>query len=127
MWIASLWTYTSLGVDVVLGTAKITSPWHVEITKDDGSKLTLSTRAIVIATGAAPFVPPLPGLDDVGYLTSDTLWGLRELPRRLVVLGGGPIGCELAQAFARREIDAAFVVGPKVEKFRKTFARYLKD
>jgi pyruvate/2-oxoglutarate dehydrogenase complex dihydrolipoamide dehydrogenase (E3) component/uncharacterized membrane protein YdjX (TVP38/TMEM64 family) len=93
--------YTSLGVDVVLGTAKITSPWHVEITQDDGSKQTLSTKSIVIATGAAPFVPPLPGLDEVGYLTSDTLWGQRELPKRLVVLGGGPIGCELAQSFAR--------------------------
>ena len=93
--------YTSLGVDVVIGKARITSPWHVEITKDDGSKQTLSTKSIVIATGAAPFVPPLPGLDDVGYLTSDTLWGLREQPKRLVVLGGGPIGCELAQSFAR--------------------------
>ncbi len=90
-----------LGVDVAIGRAKITSPWHVEITKDDGSKQTLSTKSIVIATGAAPFVPPLPGLDDVGYLTSDTLWGLREQPKRLVVLGGGPIGCELAQSFAR--------------------------
>jgi pyruvate/2-oxoglutarate dehydrogenase complex dihydrolipoamide dehydrogenase (E3) component/uncharacterized membrane protein YdjX (TVP38/TMEM64 family) len=93
--------YTGLGVDVVLGTAKITSPWHVEITRDDGGKQTLTTRNIVIATGAAPFVPPLPGLDDVGCLTSDTLWSLREQPRRLVVLGGGPIGCELAQCFAR--------------------------
>ncbi|MDH4060572.1 MAG: FAD-dependent oxidoreductase [Aquincola sp.] len=93
--------YASLGVDVVIGTARMTSPWHVEITKEDGSKQTLSTRSIVIATGAAPFVPPLPGLDDVGYLTSDTLWGLREQPQRLVVLGGGPIGCELAQSFAR--------------------------
>jgi pyruvate/2-oxoglutarate dehydrogenase complex dihydrolipoamide dehydrogenase (E3) component/uncharacterized membrane protein YdjX (TVP38/TMEM64 family) len=93
--------YTSLGVDVAIGKAKITSPWHVEITQDDGSKQTLSTKSIVIATGAAPFVPPLPGLDDVGYLTSDTLWGLRERPKRLVVLGGGPIGCELAQSFAR--------------------------
>jgi pyruvate/2-oxoglutarate dehydrogenase complex dihydrolipoamide dehydrogenase (E3) component/uncharacterized membrane protein YdjX (TVP38/TMEM64 family) len=93
--------YTGLGVDVVIGSAKITSPWHVEITKDDGSKQTLTTKSIVIATGAAPFVPPLPGLADVGYLTSDTLWGLRELPPRLVVLGGGPIGCELAQSFAR--------------------------
>jgi pyruvate/2-oxoglutarate dehydrogenase complex dihydrolipoamide dehydrogenase (E3) component/uncharacterized membrane protein YdjX (TVP38/TMEM64 family) len=93
--------YTGLGVDVVIGSARITSPWHVEITKDDGSKQILSTRSIVIATGAAPFVPPLPGLDDVGYLTSDTLWGLREQPKRLVVLGGGPIGCELAQSFAR--------------------------
>jgi dihydrolipoamide dehydrogenase len=93
--------YSGLGVDVVQGYARLTSPWHVEITKDDGSKQTLSTRSIVIATGAAPFVPPLPGLDDVGCLTSDTLWGLRELPARLVVLGGGPIGCELAQSFAR--------------------------
>ncbi len=93
--------YQSLGVDVVIGRARITSPWHVEITKDDGSQQTLATRSIVIATGAAPFVPPLPGIDDVGCLTSDTLWGLREQPRRLVVLGGGPIGCELAQSFAR--------------------------
>ena len=93
--------YITLGVDVVIGKARITSPWHVEITKDDGSTQTLATKSIVIATGAAPFVPPLPGLDDVGYLTSDTLWDLRELPQRLVVLGGGPIGCELAQCFAR--------------------------
>ena len=93
--------YTTLGVDVVIGKARITSPWHVEITKDDGSTQTLATKSIVIATGAAPVVPPLPGLDDVGFLTSDTLWGLRELPQRLVVLGGGPIGCELAQCFAR--------------------------
>jgi pyruvate/2-oxoglutarate dehydrogenase complex dihydrolipoamide dehydrogenase (E3) component/uncharacterized membrane protein YdjX (TVP38/TMEM64 family) len=93
--------YTGLGVDVVIGRARITSPWHVEITKDDGTTQTLTTKAIVIATGAAPFVPPLPGLQDVGYLTSDTLWELREQPKRLVVLGGGPIGCELAQSFAR--------------------------
>ncbi|MFT3957132.1 MAG: FAD-dependent oxidoreductase [Piscinibacter sp.] len=93
--------YTGLGVDVVLGSAKITSPWTVEITRDDGTTQTLATRSIVIATGAEPFVPPLPGLQEIGCLTSDTLWGLRELPRRLLVLGGGPIGCELAQAFAR--------------------------
>jgi pyruvate/2-oxoglutarate dehydrogenase complex dihydrolipoamide dehydrogenase (E3) component/uncharacterized membrane protein YdjX (TVP38/TMEM64 family) len=93
--------YASLGVDVVLGEAKIASPWTVEITRHDGSKQTLTTRAIVIAAGAAPFVPPIPGIDAVGYVSSDTLWELRELPRRLVVLGGGPIGCELAQAFAR--------------------------
>ncbi len=93
--------YTALGVDVQTGTAKILDPWHVQITHDDGRVQVLSTRAIVIATGARPFVPPLPGLEEVGYLTSDTLWGLRELPPRLVVLGGGPIGCELAQSFAR--------------------------
>jgi pyruvate/2-oxoglutarate dehydrogenase complex dihydrolipoamide dehydrogenase (E3) component/membrane protein DedA with SNARE-associated domain len=93
--------YTGLGVDVVLGQAKIIDPWHVQITKGDGSVETLSTRAIVVATGAVPFVPPLPGLAEAGVLTSDTMWQLREQPRRLVVLGGGPIGCELAQAFAR--------------------------
>jgi pyruvate/2-oxoglutarate dehydrogenase complex dihydrolipoamide dehydrogenase (E3) component/uncharacterized membrane protein YdjX (TVP38/TMEM64 family) len=93
--------YTGLGVDVVQGYAKIVNPWTVEIDLGEGKKQTLTTKAIVIATGAMPFVPSLPGLDEVGYLTSDTLWGLRELPTRLVVLGGGPIGCELAQSFAR--------------------------
>lgn len=93
--------YAGLGVDVVQGHATLTSPWTVEIRRADGGLQTLSTRAIVIAAGARPFVPPIPGLQDVGFLTSDTLWDLRTLPRRLVVLGGGPIGCELAQAFAR--------------------------
>ena len=93
--------YTALGVDVVQGHARITSPWSVLLTLPDGSTRTLTTRSIVIATGAAPFVPPLPGLAEAGVLTSDTVWGLRELPKRLVVMGGGPIGCELAQCFAR--------------------------
>ncbi|MBU6492167.1 MAG: FAD-dependent oxidoreductase [Burkholderiales bacterium] len=93
--------YTGLGVDVAQGRARIVSPWEVEITGSDGQVRRLSTRSIVIAAGARPAVPPIPGLDDVGYLTSDTVWRLRELPRRLVVLGGGPIGTELTQAFAR--------------------------
>ena len=93
--------YTGLGVDVVQGYAKLINPWTVQIDLGNGSIRTLTTRNIVIATGAMPFVPPLPGLAEVGYLTSDTLWSLRELPARLVVLGGGPIGCELAQSFAR--------------------------
>ncbi|HYO28922.1 MAG TPA: FAD-dependent oxidoreductase, partial [Azonexus sp.] len=93
--------YSALGVDVVHGSAKIVSPWEVDITRDDGSTQRLTTRSIVIATGARPFVPPIPGLESVGYLTSDNVWELRELPQRLVVLGGGPIGCELTQAFAR--------------------------
>ena len=93
--------YRGLGVDVQLGRAHIVDPWHVQITHADGQTTTLSTRAIVIATGARPVVPPLPGLQQAGVLTSDTLWGLQALPRRLLVLGGGPIGCELAQAFAR--------------------------
>ena len=88
--------YTGLGVECLSGEARITSPWHVEVNGQ-----TLSTRNIVIATGARPFVPPIPGLDTIDYLTSDNLWELREQPRRLIVLGGGPIGCELAQTFAR--------------------------
>ena len=93
--------YTELGVDVIAGSAKIVSPWEVEITREDGATQRLTTRAIVIATGARPFVPPIPGIAEVGYLTSDTVWKLRQLPRRLVVLGGGPIGSELTQTFAR--------------------------
>ncbi len=97
--------YTSLGVDVVQGHATMVNPWTVRIKRNDGTEQTLTTRAIVLATGARPFVPPLPGLADVGYVTSDTLWerfAQRDsIPARLVVLGGGPIGCELAQAFAR--------------------------
>lgn len=92
--------YTGLGVECFDGSAKITSPWTVEVRGAGGSK-TLTTKNIVIAAGARPFVPPIPGLETVGYLTSDTLWGLRELPKRLMVLGGGPIGSELTQAFAR--------------------------
>ncbi len=93
--------YTGLGVEVLQGHARITSPWCVEVTLADGTVQAMTTRSIVIATGASPFVPPIPGLQDVGCLTSDTVWGLTALPRRLVVLGGGPIGCELAQSFAR--------------------------
>ncbi|MFZ9336159.1 MAG: FAD-dependent oxidoreductase [Burkholderiaceae bacterium] len=97
--------YTGLGVEVLQGYAKIVNPWTVEIALNDGGKQVLTTRSIVIAAGARPFVPPLPGLSEAGYVTSDTLWDtfakLDEVPRRLVVLGGGPIGCELAQSFAR--------------------------
>ena len=92
--------YTGLGVEVLQGHARITSPWSVEITTPAGTQ-TLTTRSIVIAAGAQPFVPPIPGLAEVGCVTSDTVWGLTQLPKRLVVLGGGPIGCELAQSFAR--------------------------
>jgi pyruvate/2-oxoglutarate dehydrogenase complex dihydrolipoamide dehydrogenase (E3) component/uncharacterized membrane protein YdjX (TVP38/TMEM64 family) len=93
--------YTGLGVEVIEGSAKIVSPWEVELTRHNGAVERMSTRSIVIAAGARPFVPPIPGIEEVGYLTSDNVWNLRELPRRLVVLGGGPIGCELTQAFAR--------------------------
>ena len=97
--------YESLGVEVLQGYGRVVDPWTVEIEAADGSKQRLTTRSIVIAAGAQPFVPPLPGLDEVGYLTSDTLWDAlaqrNSAPARLVVLGGGPIGCELSQSFAR--------------------------
>lgn len=96
----SIERYSALGVEVLQGTAVITSPWSVQITSADATQV-LTTRAIVIATGARPVVPPIPGLREAGYLTSEDVWELRELPRRLIVLGGGPIGAELAQAFAR--------------------------
>ena len=92
--------YTSLGVECLQGEARITSPWTVEVNTSAGTQ-TLTTRAIIIAAGARPFVPPIPGIEEVGYVTSDTIWELRQLPRRLVVLGGGPIGSELTQCFAR--------------------------
>ena len=97
--------YTELGVEVLKGYAKLIDPWTVEIALNDGGTQTLTARSIVIATGARPFVPGLPGLEETGYVTSDTLWDkfakLDKAPSKLVVLGGGPIGCELAQAFAR--------------------------
>jgi pyruvate/2-oxoglutarate dehydrogenase complex dihydrolipoamide dehydrogenase (E3) component/uncharacterized membrane protein YdjX (TVP38/TMEM64 family) len=101
----SIERYTGLGVDVVQGYATIVDPWTIEIALRDGGKQRLTSRSIVIAAGAAPIIPPLPGIEDSGYLTSDTLWEnfalLDEMPRRIAVLGGGPIGAELSQAFAR--------------------------
>ncbi|MBR9910878.1 MAG: FAD-dependent oxidoreductase [Gammaproteobacteria bacterium] len=101
----SIERYTGLGVEVLQGYARLVDPWTVEIDLNDGGKQRLTTRSVVIAAGAQPFVPPLPGIDEVGYVTSDDLWDkfaqLDEAPKRLVVLGGGPIGCELAQSFAR--------------------------
>ncbi len=92
----SIERYTELGVECHTGAATITSPWTVEVNGE-----TLTTRNIIIATGARPFVPPITGIEKVDYLTSDNLWQLRENPGRLVVLGGGPIGSEMTQAMAR--------------------------
>jgi len=88
--------FTSLGVDCVQGDARILSPWEVEV---NGSRI--SARNIIIASGARPRVPDIPGLEELDYLTSDSVWDIREAPARLLVLGAGPIGCELAQAFSR--------------------------
>jgi pyruvate/2-oxoglutarate dehydrogenase complex dihydrolipoamide dehydrogenase (E3) component/uncharacterized membrane protein YdjX (TVP38/TMEM64 family) len=92
----SIERYSGLGVEVIKGDARIVSPWEVEVA---GQRL--SARSLIVASGARPLVPGLPGIETVEYLTSDNLWELRTQPRRLVVLGGGPVGCELSQAFAR--------------------------
>ncbi|WED80203.1 FAD-dependent oxidoreductase [Aeromonas media] len=96
--------YQGLGVECIQGRARLVSPWELEV---DGRRL--SSRHIVIATGARPLVPKLPGLEQVPYLTSDSLWQLREPPRHLLVLGGGPIGCELAQSLALLGIPVTLV------------------
>ncbi len=96
--------YSSLGVEVLQTEARLISPYELEV---DGK--TVSARSIIVATGARPMVPSLPGLGDVDYLTSDTVWSLRKKPRRLLVLGGGPIGCELAQSFQRLGSDVTLV------------------
>ncbi len=97
--------YTALGVDVLQGRARLLDPWTVEVTLHDGTTQRLTTRAIVLATGARPVVPAIPGIDEVGCLTSETLWdALAQLdapPQRLLLLGGGPMGCELALALQR--------------------------
>ena len=100
----SIERYTKLGVDCVTGSAKILSPHEVQV-----NGKTLTTQNIIIATGAGPAVPPIPGLDQVDYLTTDTIWNLHELPKKLVVMGGGPIGCELTQCFARLGSEVTLV------------------
>ncbi|HPE62092.1 MAG TPA: FAD-dependent oxidoreductase [Thiolinea sp.] len=115
----SIERYEGLGVEVIQGYARLLDPWTVEIKRNDGKVQRLTSRSVVLATGARPFVPPLPGIEEVGYVTSDTLWDefakLDEAPRRLVVLGGGPIGCELAQSFARLGSQVTQVeMGPRI-------------
>ncbi|HIG66015.1 MAG TPA: pyridine nucleotide-disulfide oxidoreductase [Methyloprofundus sp.] len=125
--------YTELGVDVVEGEAKILSPWEVEVKTAEGTK-TITTRSIVIAAGARPFVPPIPGLDKIDYLTSDNVWNLREQPKRMVVLGGGPIGSELAQSFARLgvtvtqvEMAPRLLIREDIEVSKALTAKFIKE
>ena len=108
----SIERYTRLGVECIQGRAKIVSPFEVAV----GDRV-LRTKNIIVATGARPYVPPIPGLDRIGYLTSDTVWNLQQLPGRLAVLGGGPIGCELAQAFHRLGAKVTLIHrGPRLLK-----------
>ncbi|MEQ8207331.1 MAG: FAD-dependent oxidoreductase, partial [Woeseia sp.] len=96
--------YTQLGVDCIAGEAKVISPWEVEV-----GERRLSARSIVVATGSRPVVPPIDGFDKIDFVTSDTLWDIRKQPRKMVVLGGGPIGCELTQAFQRLGTEVTLV------------------
>ena len=129
----SIERYTQLGVDVVEGKARIISPWEVEVTTATGTR-TITTPAIIIAAGARPFVPLIPGIDNINYLTSDNVWNLREQPKRMVVLGGGPIGCELAQCFARLgvqviqvEMAARLLIREDCDVSECVAARFRKD
>ncbi|KGE78315.1 FAD-dependent oxidoreductase [Halomonas salina] len=92
--------YEGLGVEVVQGEARLDDPWRVRVFGSEGERV-ITARHVIIASGASPWVPPLPGIEKTEPLTSDTLWQLEALPERLLVLGGGPIGCELGQSFAR--------------------------
>ena len=128
--------FTSLGVECEIGEARILSPYQVEV-----NDRIINTRSIIIATGARPLVPPIPGLDQIDYLTSDTVWELRELPERLLIIGGGPIGCELAQAFNNlgaevTQVDQASRIMPRedaevseliTERFRQDGISVLTD
>ena len=120
--------YTGLGVECIEGEAKITSPHNVEV-----NRKTLTARSIIIATGARPLVPDIPGLNQIDYLTSDNVWGLKVLPKKLLVLGGGPIGAEMAQAFSRLGAEVTLVeMAPQIliredeeviEQVTKTFIK----
>jgi pyruvate/2-oxoglutarate dehydrogenase complex dihydrolipoamide dehydrogenase (E3) component len=99
--------FRELGVDVFLGDARFTARDVVTV---EGRARRF--RRAIVATGSRPVTPPIPGLDLAGYLTNETVFGLTELPKRLLVLGGGPVGCELAQAFARFG-SAVTLVTPK--------------
>nr|WP_206022792.1 bifunctional TVP38/TMEM64 family protein/FAD-dependent oxidoreductase [Halomonas bachuensis] len=106
--------YEGLGVEVLAGEACLQDPWRVRVRGDEGERV-VTTRHVIIASGARPKVPPLPGLEAVEVLTSDNLWQLTTLPGRLVVLGGGPIGCELGQSFARLGSRVSLVeMGPQL-------------
>ena len=96
--------YRALGVDCISGHGMLLDPWTIRV-----GERSISAKNIILATGAEPAIPPIPGLDDIDYLTSNNLWELQSLPRRLAILGGGPIGCELAQAFARLGSDITVV------------------
>jgi pyruvate/2-oxoglutarate dehydrogenase complex dihydrolipoamide dehydrogenase (E3) component/uncharacterized membrane protein YdjX (TVP38/TMEM64 family) len=105
----SVQRYTSLGVSVYNAHATVLDPWTVELVDTEGAKSRITGKKIILATGAQPVVPPFAGLSDVPYRTSDTFWDLQKLPQRLLIVGGGPIGCELAQACARLGVQVSII------------------
>ena len=126
--------YTSLGVECAMASAELLTPWEVKVTSHDGSNRVVKAKNIVLATGARPFVPKLPGLLESDYYTSDTVWSAKALPQRLVVLGGGPIGCELAQCFVRlgshvTQVDMAPRIMPREDEEVSNFvmARFREE
>ncbi len=101
-----------LGIDVFFGSGRFVENDEIEV---EGQRVQFA-RAVV-ATGARAFVPPIPGLAEAGYLTNETVFELTELPRRLLVVGGGPIGCELSQAFRRFGSEVTLVeMGPQFRR-----------
>jgi pyruvate/2-oxoglutarate dehydrogenase complex dihydrolipoamide dehydrogenase (E3) component len=102
--------YTKLGVDCFEGEANILSPHKIEI-----NNKTISCRSIIVATGASPLVPKIQGLEEINYLTSENIWKLKKLPNNFLIIGGGPIGMEMAQAFSRLGSNVTVVeMAPKV-------------
>lgn len=106
----SMERFTELGVDCIAGEGRLVSPWAVEVNGQ-----TITARNIILATGARPFVPPIEGLEQSNWYNSDTLWDMPQQPKRLIVLGGGPIGCEMAQAFSRLGSEVSVVeMAPRI-------------
>ncbi|MGB7344338.1 MAG: FAD-dependent oxidoreductase, partial [Pirellulaceae bacterium] len=107
--------FTDLGVDVFLGQGSFAGGDRVTVTRGDGSVSELQFRKAVIATGARAAAPPIPGLDSVDYLTNENLFSLTQLPPWFGVIGSGPIGSEMAQAFARLGSEVVlFERGPNI-------------
>ena len=96
----SIKRYNDMGVDCFQAHAQLLSPWQVEAVSEN-SKITISAKNIILAGGATPNVPTIPGLENINYYTSDNIWHLDHLPEKLLIIGAGPIGCELGQAFVR--------------------------
>jgi pyruvate/2-oxoglutarate dehydrogenase complex dihydrolipoamide dehydrogenase (E3) component len=107
--------YRDMGIEIVTGSATVSGPEQVTVTSQSGTTRTLDARTILLCTGSRPLIPNIDGLEAAGYLTTDTLFGLVDPPRTMAVIGGGPVGVELAQAFARLGIATTLIHdGPRL-------------